>query len=151
MRLVKNTLLTLLLCLFFINQATADTNKQELQKAYTDWCQAIGTAKGNGKQVVKYYAPNAILHPTLSPKMLSTHKELTDYFDKLTQYPNIQCIPDHLTTQIHGKVGLNTGTYTFSYTEANGHAKKIPARFTFVYKKFDDQWLIVNHHSSKMP
>lgn len=39
----------------------------------------------------------------------------------------------------------------FSYTGEIGQAVKVPARFTFVFVKKSDGWLIVNHHSSENP
>ncbi len=33
----------------------------------------------------------------------------------------------------------------------DGQAVKVPARFTFVFVKKSDGWLIVNHHSSENP
>ena len=44
----------------------------------------------------------------------------------------------------------NAGLYSFSFDQ-NGEKKVVPARFTFVYQKQGNQWLIINHHSSKLP
>jgi uncharacterized protein (TIGR02246 family) len=132
----------------------ADTNTaiNEVKQAYEAWCTAIGTAKGNPQEVVKYYAPDAILIPTLSGK-LYTNKNggLDNYFKKLTSLPDISCKTDKSKIRIHGEIATNSGFYTFSYINKNDHQESITARFTFVYKNIDNQWKIIKHHSSKTP
>ncbi len=144
-----------LLGLLFVvtNSAVASSDaKSEVKKSYEAWCSAIGTARGDASKVVKFYAPNALLLPTLSPKIL-VNKDggLDAYFVKLTSLPNLKCTPDRLMTNMYGSVAINSGLYTFSYTDSHHATKSIPARFTFVYEKTGDQWLIVNHHSSELP
>lgn len=139
------------LVVLVIPQALADSAKQSVEKTYYAWCSAIGTAKGDSAKIVKFYAPNAILLPTLSSKILVNHDHGLDaYFKKLISYPNIQCKPQELVTQLFGNIAINSGLYTFSYVD-HGKTTTIPARFSFVYKDDGQQWLIVNHHSSKLP
>jgi hypothetical protein len=45
---------------------------------------------------------------------------------------------------------VNSGLYTFSLAENGGHAD-VAARFTFVYREYEDKWLIIEHHSSILP
>lgn len=147
--------LSILCSLFLFSIAIADTAKdavkQQVEKTYQDWCTTIGTAKGDGKEVVKFYADDGVLHPTLSDKMLINHDQLTDYFNKLTSYPDINCTPKTMKTRVKSdNIAIISGTYTFSFTD-NGKTKKLPARFSFVFKKVGDNWLIADHHSSKMP
>ncbi|MBT2116999.1 nuclear transport factor 2 family protein [Dyella sp. LX-66] len=42
------------------------------------------------------------------------------------------------------------GTYTFRLSK-NSKARKALARYTYVYKRTDGQWKIINHPSSPMP
>lgn len=136
----------------FADAQPQDKEKEGVKQAYENWCSAIGSAKGNASEVVKYYAPDAILLPTLSAKKL-VNKDggLDAYFQKLTSLKDIKCTPDRSTIKIHGKVATNSGFYTFSFKNKEDKEKSINARFNFIYKKDGDQWLIVNHHSSKTP
>ena len=131
----------------------ADTAVNAVANAYENWCHAIGTAKGQASKVVKYYAPNAILLPTLAPDILFNRPGggKNEYFNTLTSKKDIRCIPQKLITRLYGDMAINSGFYRFSYTDDSGHQKNIPARFTFVYQKVDGDWLIVNHHSSVVP
>jgi hypothetical protein len=132
----------------------AGTAEKEVKKAYENWCSAIATAKGKAENVVKFYAPNAILLPTLSPKVIRNIPQggMNQYFELLTSYPSIKCTTNKLLTNVYGDVAINTGLYTFSYLDKQDNVvKAIPARFTFVYQKIDDNWLIINHNSSVLP
>ncbi len=144
----------ILLCLFFsanIFAATTSEVKSQVNHAYHQWCTAIGKAKGNPKVVTQFYAPGATLVPTLSHKILRNKNHgLDEYFAHLTSHKDIRCIPEKNRIHLHGKTVTNSGLYEFSFMD-DGHRKNIPARFTFVYEKIDGKWLIINHHSSKMP
>ena len=56
--------ITIFFLLFFTDIIFAANAKQEVQKAYYDWCSSIGTAKGDASKITKFYAQNAILFPT---------------------------------------------------------------------------------------
>ena len=45
---------------------------------------------------------------------------------------------------------FDSGAYTFDIVK-NGKPAKVRARYTYIYKKIDGDWKIVNHHSSAMP
>jgi uncharacterized protein (TIGR02246 family) len=144
--------LTFLLFLFICNAKALVNTKTAVQNAYNDWCAAISQAKGDPEMITKFYAQDAILLPTLSSRILRNHNGgLNAYFIKFTSSPDIQCKTEQLITQIYGDMAINSGSYDFSFTEKNGKTKTIAARFTFVYKEEDGQWLIVAHHSSILP
>lgn len=146
--------LVFLLCTLFSFSTFAITKldiKKQVNNAYHQWCDAIGTAKGNPKIVTQYYAQGAILVPTLSHKILkNTHHGMDAYFAKLTSHEDIKCIPENNYIRIHGHTVVNSGLYDFSFID-HGKRKVIPSRFSFVYEKIGGKWMIVNHHSSKMP
>lgn len=147
----RNTFKCLVVSILLVWMNFAIAAESGAQQAYYNWCKAIGTARGNPKVVVQYYAPGAVLIPTLSADFLvNTNNGLDAYFKKLTSKPNLKCTPKKLVTHIRGGIATNTGFYDFSFTK-NGETIVIPARFTFVYKKSGDRWLITSHHSSKMP
>jgi hypothetical protein len=152
---MKSQKIALFLAVFlcFISSVFANNpeEKKALETSYYAWCDAIGNAKGDPSKVVKFYAKDAILLPTLSPKILmNTNHGLDAYFVSFTGHPHIRCQTDKLITQVYRDIGINTGLYTFTYDE-NGKTEVVKARFSFIYKKNNNQWLIINHHSSKLP
>jgi hypothetical protein len=142
----------LLFFFFLTTAATAAVNPAvEARLAYANWCASINKAKGNAAEMAKYYAPHAILLPTLSPKILfNDSREFTDYFVKLTSHKDIKCTTNKLLTEVSGEMVMNIGLYTFSYMDDSGKMKSVPARFTFVYKNYNRHWLIIHHHSSAL-
>jgi len=153
MRTILNRFFLICFILFSFNTYAKTLPPTHVVKAYNAWCNAIGKARGNPTLVVKYYAPHAILLPTLSDKILFNEKnELNDYFANLTSYKNIHCVTKKLITVMNSDdFAMTAGFYNFVFIDKNGKNITLPARFTFVYKKYNDQWLIIQHHSSVLP
>jgi uncharacterized protein (TIGR02246 family) len=141
-------------CLIFLSlnaYAVSNDATKVVAHTYQQWCDAIATAKGDPNAIIKFYAPNAILLPTLSNKIMFNKKDgLVAYFKPFTQHEGITCHTDKLITRIYGDIAINNGLYTFTYKE-DGKMKVVPARFTFIYEKKLNEWLIITHHSSKLP
>lgn len=135
------------------NVFAKNINAVNVNKAYEAWCDAIGKAKGNPELVVKYYATHAILLPTLSDKILfNENNGLNDYFMNLTSYKDIHCVTKKLITVMNSEdFAMTAGFYNFVFIDKKGKTITLPARFTFVYKKYKDKWLIIQHHSSVVP
>lgn len=151
---IKKGLFLFWTLIFFASPSLSNASPEQLvQKAYYNWCASIAKAKGDAREMVKYYAPNAILLPTLSSEvLLNTDGGLNAYFAQLTSYKDIQCQPKKLLTRMYGDfVAVNAGLYDFSFVDKEGKPQTLYSRFTFVYEKFGNKWLIVSHHSSVKP
>ena len=148
------------------DNAAASADRAAVQDAYKQWTKAVETAQGKTDKVTALYAPNAILLATLSPEIklnLSTshtpseelfdltQADIKDYFVAFTSLKNIHATTEKMYTQLFNDVAINTGLYTFEYLDDKGKKVDVPARFTFVYEKIGDNWLIINHHSSYLP
>ena len=122
---------------------------EDAQAAFAAWRTALTSGKPD--PVVALYDEHAVLLATLSPKPLLTQAERLGYFGKLTAHPKLNATVEESHTQVldENNVVLS-GLYTFRFEEA-GKPTAIPARFTFVYEKKDGRWVIVEHHSSKIP
>lgn len=149
---IRYLILLVLLGVSTIGFAKTDNTENNIENTYQSWCNAVGLSKGNPENMVKFYAPDAVLVPTLSPKILINHNHgLDDYFIDFTGKKNIQCKTNKIMIQSYGDISISNGLYTFTYIDKTGDQKTLPARFTFVYKKYGDSWLIVSHHSSLVP
>jgi len=123
------------------------STKNEISDQFVMWNDALQT--GNPDNVVACYAADAILLPTVSAKVRHNHDEIRDYFVHfLSKKPNGRITEQNI--RIYDNIGINSGLYTFSLMEDGGHTD-VDARFTFVYRKNEDGWLIIEHHSSILP
>ena len=112
---------------------------------FDDWNKALQT--GSPDEVVKLYDKKAILLPTLSGQVRHTHEEIKDYFVHFLSKKPIGKINES-NIRIFGNLAINSGIYTFNFKDGSS----AEARFTYVYKKVDENnWIIVEHHSSLLP
>ncbi len=121
--------------------------KEDIKKLFDRWNNSLQTK--NPDIVVKNYADDAVLLPTLSQKMRQNSANLREYFvDFLKNSPSGKI--DRRVIRISCNSATDTGIYTFTFT-IQGKQRKVPARYSFVYEYINGKWLIVSHHSSKMP
>jgi uncharacterized protein (TIGR02246 family) len=122
---------------------------QEIAGAAAKWGAIF--VDDNPDSILSLYDEGAVLWGTLSPKLLVGKPELRGYFERA-----FKALPGHKVAfgeqviRVYGDVAINSGYYTFSYLK-DGQTQNIPARYTFVYRKRDGNWMIVDHHSSAMP
>ncbi len=120
----------------------------DIAKLFDRWNSSLKTRKPS--EVVKNYASDAILLPTISNKVRHNSQEMKDYFEHFLQQKPVGKI-DEQNIRIYCDVAIDSGRYTFSIVDKNGTKSKVKARYTFVYRKIGDKWLIEEHHSSTMP
>jgi uncharacterized protein (TIGR02246 family) len=145
------SIILLSLSILITTSVFAASEKSQVQAAYHTWIKAVTTADGKPSSVLNLYAPDAILLATLDPKPLLTRKALRQYFVKFTGLKDLTATTQQLITRVFPGFAINDGRYTFQYQGANGKTKTVEARFNFVYRNVDGQWLIVDHHSSVLP
>jgi uncharacterized protein (TIGR02246 family) len=121
---------------------------QEVEALGQTWGQAL--ASRDAKRISSLYDPEAILLATLSNK-LSSETDIFNYFTGLTKREGLKVRFDQQNIRILDEdTATNSGLYTFSYVD-NGKTVDIPARYTFIYEKRGDKWMIIEHHSSVRP
>ena len=128
------------------------SEKDQVAAATRAWIDAMGSH--DPARVVALYAPEAVLWGTTSPTIRDNPAAIRDYFDLLTKVPpDYRGILGEQRIRVYGDLAINSGTYTFigPARDAAGKPLTRPARFSFVYRKRDGRWLIVDHHSSAVP
>jgi len=120
--------------------------KAKIAQLLTRWNHAVQTEDPD--KVVALYAPDAILLPTVSAKVRHNHEEIRDYFVHfLSKKPVGTVIEQNI--RLFGDIAVNSGLYNFCLFKAG--VTTAAARFSFVYRRSDSQWLIIEHHSSLLP
>jgi hypothetical protein len=131
-------------------------NKQPLETItlaktiYQNWVDAMVCPKNDIDRVLNLYYKDAVLLATFSSIICTTRNQLNGYFKNLITLPTLSITTDEFISTECNKVIVNSGCYTFQYRSGD-KLVTVPARFSFVYKNFDGQWLIINHHSSVLP
>ena len=125
-----------------------EAEKTKILALFDEWNRSLG---GTAETVDANYAPDAILIPTLSKDIRDTSTGRIAYFkdEFLPKKPSGKI--DKSYVRCFGDIAINSGLYTFTFRD--GTTKETQARYTFVYQRQspDDKWLIIEHHSSKMP
>lgn len=118
----------------------------EISQLFDAWDAALAT--GDPDAVVALYARDAVLLPTFSDRVRTTEEGRRDYFAGfLRRRPRARIVQGH--ARAYGDVAVHSGIYAFTFgTDPRREAR---ARFTFVYRRVDGRWRIVEHHSSCMP
>jgi uncharacterized protein (TIGR02246 family) len=142
-------------CLLFILSACATGGqgsaaaRDSVAAAVVKWTTVF--VDDNPDLILALYDDEGILWGTLSPTIAIGKTAIRGYFDRA-----YKALPGHKVTfgeqkiRVYGDTAINSGYYTFSFLR-DGQPQTLPARYSFVYRKRGDQWLIVDHHSSAMP
>ena len=119
-------------------------NKSEISAFLDEWNSTLET--GDPKRVAALYADDAILLPTLSGRVCRNRDEIEEYFEFFLAGGPAGKI-DEVHLRLFEEIAISSGVYTFTFNDGS----VAQARFTFVYKREGDHWVIIEHHSSRMP
>lgn len=128
--------------------AAAAGPKEDVAAATLAWKAAYDSR--NPQRALALYAPDAVFWGTRSRVVRDTPAAILDYFKAMPQSPHSRVILGQQRIRVYGNIAINTGYYTFSVLRG-GERVNIPARFSFTYRLTDGKWMIVDHHSSRMP
>lgn len=129
--------------------AVAKPSKAQIAALFNTWNAAL--TSGDPRKVAALYAPDAVLLPTASPRIRTSHAQIVDYFEHfLERKPTGEKIRT-IVKVLDADSAIDTGVYRFTVTDEDGRKKAIDARYTYLYEKRGGKWLIVNHHSSVLP
>lgn len=121
---------------------------EELSALTAAWVDAFNSR--DPARIVALYDPQAVLIGTRARKPAAGSAAIAAYFSDAPSRPmNRVALGEH-TLRAYGDVAIDSGLYNFFQVQ-DGKATLVPARYTFVWRKRDGKWLIVEHHSSRVP
>jgi len=123
--------------------------EKEILELFEKWNDTLQT-KDAQKVAAMYSETDGILLPTVSPKVRHNRDEIADYFVHFLAKNPVGRI-DESNIRVYGDIAINSGLYTFELDDGEGGRVDVGARFTYVYKKEGDTWMIIEHHSSVLP
>jgi uncharacterized protein (TIGR02246 family) len=101
-------------------------------------------------RITAMYAPDAALWGTTAKTVAADPSAIAEYFKNAPKSPNARVTFGEQYVRVYGDVAVNTGYYTFTNVR-DGKPVSTPARFTLVFRNIDGKWIIVAHHSSRIP
>ncbi|AFZ47109.1 Calcium/calmodulin dependent protein kinase II association-domain protein [Cyanobacterium stanieri PCC 7202] len=119
--------------------------EEDIASLFDRWNESLGT--GNPENVVTNYAENAILLATVSNNPKLNTEDKIEYFERFLENKPIGTI-DQRTIFIGCNTAVDSGLYTFTF---NKTGEEVQARYSYTYTWDGSEWLIINHHSSKLP
>ena len=119
--------------------------EDEVRAAARLWIEGI--SRGDADYMVSLYDKDAILHGTISPVLRQGPALIREYFAATAANPPSMSFVEPMHIRVFGDTAVNTGNYVTRI----GTNEPLTLRYSFVYHKDGDTWLIVDHHSSRMP
>ena len=119
--------------------------QNEIKQLFEIWNNALQT--GDPDQVVALYDTDAVLLPTVSNQVRHNHEEIRDYFVSFLAKQPQGVIEEANTRLLTEDLASNSGVYTFTF----GDGSQVTARFSYLYRRVNGEWKIIEHHSSAMP
>lgn len=115
------------------------------------WMDAL--CKGDLASLLAMYDTDAVLVPTFSNGIVQGHERLQGYFEDFSGgRPNLcGVVHEELSQNLHGGHRAISGTYTFIWGDDPENLERDDARYTFVIREREGNWIINTHHSSEFP
>lgn len=126
------------------------TAHERIAAATTAWVDAFN--KRDTDRLVGLYDPEAVLWGTSAQRIAAGPAAIAEYYKNLDapQRSPVTASIGEQRIRVYGDTAVDTGTYTF-WIVRDGKQEPVPARYSLVYHNRDGKWLIVDHHSSRIP
>ncbi len=122
--------------------------KDQVAAATAFWIEAFNSR--DPARITALYDPEAVLSGAAAQKPISG-AAIAEYFRNAMQRPaNRASLGEH-QVRVYGDTAIDTGSYTFSEVRDGSVAAVLPERYTLVYRNRGGKWMIVEHHSSRIP
>ena len=128
--------------------APKEAQGSEIAATTAAWVDAFNT--GDAARIASLYDPEAVLIGTTAKQPVAGTAAITAYFREAAGGATARVALGEHRARAYGDVAIDSGLYSFFFVR-DGKPVLVPARYTFVYRKRGGKWLIVEHHSSRVP
>ncbi len=101
-------------------------------------------------RITAMYGKGAVFWGTTMQSIATTPAAIADYFKNAASRPSARVVFTEQHVQVYGDVALNSGTYTFK-DNRDGKDVVNPSRYSMAFQREGGAWVLVNHHSSRVP
>lgn len=149
MKLLSPLLIAALLLLPGFSIAGEDDTERAVRAATAEWIETFNSR--DAARIAALYAPDAVFWGTISPIIRITPEQILEYFAaSASRRPTLRMTLGEQHVRVYGDIAFNSGYYTSRFVQ-DGREIVNPMRFSFAYRRIGDRWMIVNHHSSRIP
>lgn len=127
------------------------TPHEQIAAATAAWIDAFN--KRDATAIAGLYDPEAVVWGTSAQRIVAGSAAIADYFKTLGaagRSPVTASIGEQ-RIRVYGDTAVDTGTYTFWVPRDGKPPEPVPSRYSIVYRNRGGKWLIVDHHSSRVP
>lgn len=128
---------------------TSGASFDAISKAQDAWAAAI-ESRDIDAVLACYHPDHPCLWGTIAGHRRDSIEQIRTYFDQFLARDEFTVTFDRPHIRRFGQVAISSGSYSFQWRQG-GATTSVSARYSFVYEKVGDGWLIVDHHSSAMP
>ena len=121
---------------------------EDVSRLTAAWVEAFNSR--DPARIAALYDPQAVLIGTTAKQPAAGRAAIAAYFADAAKRPMDRVALGEHAARGYGDTAIDSGLYNFFQVE-DGKATVTPARYTFVYRRRDGKWLIVEHHSSRVP
>lgn len=123
-------------------------DKKIISAKIQEWAEAVLIK--DFTKIKSLYHKNAMVLPTFDNRLLKSREEIIEYIHMFANLKGLQINVESLHTRIYGDIAINNGLYKISCIR-NGKFMEIAARYNFIYIFENNNWLIIDQHSSFIP
>jgi uncharacterized protein (TIGR02246 family) len=145
------TIVCVLSAVVGISQLASAAPQDEIHARFEQWISAYNA--GDLDHLLQLYDQQARLFSTGgSEKPIDGREAIRAYFTPIFTRGAGSVVFDHDDMiKAFSDVGVETGYYHFDTTDPNGKPILLMSRYTFVFVKTGGDWMIIHHHSSRIP
>ena len=120
----------------------------DIGKLTAAWVDAFNG--GDPARIAALYDEEAVLIATSAKQPVSGAAAIRAYFAQAAGDGAARVALGEHAARAYGDTAIDSGLCNFFFVR-EGKPVLVPARYTLVYRKRDGKWLIVEHHSSRVP
>jgi hypothetical protein len=149
-RRVAEIIVALLLagCATSAQMTATDSATKEILTATDAWRAAYDSR--DAKRISAMYGTGAVFWGTTMKSIATSPAAIDEYFKDAAKRPNARVTFTEQHVRVYGDVAFNSGAYTFTDTR-DGKPIANPSRYTMIFHRIGGSWVLVHHHSSRLP
>jgi uncharacterized protein (TIGR02246 family) len=127
---------------------STDNARAQILAATDAWRAAYDSR--DAQRITAMYGKGGVFWGTTMKTIATSPEAIADYFKDAAGRPNARVIFTEQIVRVYGDTAFNSGAYTFKDIR-DGKEVSNPSRFSMVFHREDGKWVLVHHHSSRVP